>query len=76
MNSQATEPEHPVWRSMLFLPAHRDDFISKAHKRGAHALLAAYEQGVIQGKGAVAFEGKMIDAPVVARAKEMLRGTS
>ncbi len=38
----------------------------------AARLLAAYDAGVAAGKGAVAFEGKMIDAPVVARARQTL----
>ncbi len=38
----------------------------------AGRLLAAYDAGVAEGKGAVAFEGKMIDAPVVARARQTL----
>jgi len=40
----------------------------------AHAerLIAAYEAGVAAGKGAVAFEGRMVDAPVVERARQLL----
>ncbi|MGE3298684.1 MAG: CoA ester lyase [Porticoccaceae bacterium] len=41
-----------------------------AHARG---LLAAYEQALAEGRGAAAYKGKMIDAPVVARAREVLR---
>ena len=39
----------------------------------AEGLLAAYEQGLAEGRGAVSYQGKMIDAPVVARAREVLR---
>ncbi|MFV1873147.1 MAG: HpcH/HpaI aldolase/citrate lyase family protein [Oleiphilus sp.] len=39
------------------------------HARG---LLAAFENGLAQGKGAVEFKGKMIDLPVVERARELL----
>ncbi len=39
----------------------------------ASGLIAAYEEGVAKGLGAVEYKGKMIDAPVVARAKEVLR---
>ncbi|MEM1402105.1 MAG: CoA ester lyase [Pseudomonadota bacterium] len=46
---------------------------SAAEVEQASALLAAYEQGLLEGNAAVAFEGKMIDAPVVARARETLR---
>ncbi|MCA7120976.1 MAG: CoA ester lyase [Acidibrevibacterium sp.] len=38
----------------------------------AGRLLAAYDAGIAAGKGAVAFEGRMIDAPVVARARQTL----
>ena len=41
-----------------------------AHARG---LLEAYEQALAEGRGAAAYKGKMIDAPVVARAREVLR---
>ncbi|MGB5097716.1 MAG: CoA ester lyase [Porticoccaceae bacterium] len=40
------------------------------HARG---LLEAYEQALAEGRGAAAYKGKMIDAPVVARAREVLR---
>lgn len=42
----------------------------------AKQLIAAFEQGLIEGKGAIELKGKMIDAPVVARAKELLRVVS
>lgn len=38
----------------------------------AEGLLAAFEAGLAQGKGAVEYKGKMIDLPVVERAKELL----
>jgi citrate lyase subunit beta / citryl-CoA lyase len=38
----------------------------------AGRLIAAYEEGVKAGKGAVEFEGKMIDYPVVINARELL----
>ena len=40
-----------------------------AHAQG---LLAAFEAGLEQGKGAVEYKGKMIDLPVVERARELL----
>jgi citrate lyase subunit beta/citryl-CoA lyase len=40
-----------------------------AHAQG---LLQAFEDGIAQGKGAVEYKGKMIDLPVVERAKELL----
>ena len=39
----------------------------------AKGLLAAFEAGIAAGKGAVEYKGKMIDLPVVERAKELLR---
>jgi citrate lyase subunit beta/citryl-CoA lyase len=59
---------HPVQVAVLneeFRPA--ADEIAHAER-----LIAAYEAGVAAGKGAVAFEGRMIDAPVVERARQLL----
>jgi citrate lyase subunit beta/citryl-CoA lyase len=39
----------------------------------AQRMLAAYDAAVAGGLGAVTFEGKMIDVPVVERAKALLR---
>jgi citrate lyase subunit beta/citryl-CoA lyase len=36
-------------------------------------MVAAYDQAKAEGLGAVAFEGKMIDVPVVERAEALLR---
>jgi len=44
-----------------------------AHAKG---LLLAFEEGLAAGKGAVEYKGKMIDLPVVARAKELLRNNN
>jgi len=41
-----------------------------AHAQG---LVEAFEAGVAAGKGAVEYKGKMIDLPVVERARELLR---
>jgi citrate lyase subunit beta/citryl-CoA lyase len=38
----------------------------------ARCMIAAYDAAIAQGIGAVTFEGKMIDVPVVERAKELL----
>lgn len=38
----------------------------------AEGLLAAFDAGLAQGKGAVEYKGKMIDLPVVERARELL----
>ncbi len=45
------------------------DATEVAHARG---LIEAYESGIANGKGAVEYQGKMIDIPVVRRAMEML----
>lgn len=39
----------------------------------AEGLLTAFDAGLAAGKGAVEYKGKMIDLPVVERAKELLR---
>ena len=38
----------------------------------AHALVAAFDAGLAQGLGAVEHKGKMIDLPVVERARQVL----
>lgn len=38
----------------------------------ARRLIATFEAGIAQGQGAVAFEGAMIDLPVVERARRLL----
>jgi len=37
---------NPVWRSMLFLPAHVEKFVAKAHTRGADACILDLEDSV------------------------------
>lgn len=38
--------EFPLWRSMLFLPAHVEKYIAKAHTRGADACILDLEDSV------------------------------
>jgi citrate lyase subunit beta/citryl-CoA lyase len=38
----------------------------------ARALIAAFEQATAGGRGAFAFEGRMVDEPVVQRARALL----
>jgi citrate lyase subunit beta/citryl-CoA lyase len=38
----------------------------------AERVVDAYDEGVRDGRGAVALEGKMIDLPVVERARRLL----
>ena len=35
-------------------------------------MVAAYDEALAAGRGSIAFEGKMIDIPVVERAKQVL----
>ena len=44
--------------------------------RRAQAMVDAYDAALAAGKGAIEFEGKMIDIPVVARAQEVLKRAS
>jgi len=39
----------------------------------AKRMIAAYDDAIARGIGAVTFEGKMIDVPVVEREKALLR---
>jgi len=45
---------------------------SPAEVERARRLLAAFDAALAEGKGAVAFEGQMIDLPVVERARRLL----
>jgi citrate lyase subunit beta/citryl-CoA lyase len=38
----------------------------------AKRLVAAFDTALAEGKGAVAFEGDMIDKPIVERAKKLI----
>jgi citrate lyase subunit beta / citryl-CoA lyase len=42
----------------------------------ARRVVAAYEKALAEGVGAVAVDGRMIDVPVVARARELLERES
>jgi citrate lyase subunit beta/citryl-CoA lyase len=41
----------------------------------AREVVAAYEKGIREGRGAIALEGEMIDLPVVERARRLLETT-
>jgi len=45
---------------------------SEAEITRSEAMVKAYDEAMARGDGAVAFEGKMIDVPVVARAERIL----
>ena len=47
--------------------------MSDADVDRARRMVAAYDEAMAQGLGAVTFEGKMIDVPVVERAKALIR---
>jgi len=47
--------------------------VSAAQLDGARRMVAAYDEAMAKGLGAVTFEGKMIDVPVVERAKALIR---
>jgi citrate lyase beta subunit len=38
----------------------------------ARRVLEAYEQGLREGRGAIALDGKMVDVPIVRRAERLL----
>ena len=42
----APRPDLPVWRSLLYVPAHIPRFIDKAHIRGANAIILDLEDSV------------------------------
>jgi citrate lyase subunit beta/citryl-CoA lyase len=46
--------------------------VSDEEKEHARKLLEAFDEAILQGKGACMFEGKMIDAPIAERAKKLL----
>lgn len=46
---------------------------TQAEVEDARGLLEVFEDGLAKGKGAVEYKGKMIDLPVVERARELLR---
>ncbi len=46
MNTNTRNSDSPLWRSMLFIPAHRDDFVGKASQRGADAYVLDLEDSV------------------------------
>ncbi len=54
------EPVHQAWAP------------SAAEFEWARRVLAAFDEATARGDGVVALDGKMIDAPVVARARELL----
>ncbi|MGQ0619963.1 MAG: HpcH/HpaI aldolase/citrate lyase family protein [Panacagrimonas sp.] len=66
VGSYAIHPNQVQVMNELFAPPTAD----VAHAR---ELLAAYEEAEAQGRGALEFRGRMVDMPVVLRARELLR---
>ena len=55
------------------LPILNEEYgVSASDAERAQRLIAAYDAAMIEGLGAVTFEGKMIDVPVVERARALL----
>lgn len=57
----------PLWRSMLFVPAHLDRFVDKAHTRGADALILDLEDSVPLAEKSIARAGVVAAATRVSR---------
>jgi citrate lyase beta subunit len=53
-------------------PTHEAFAPSADELRRAQEIVAAYERAAADGRGAVALDGEMIDAPVVERARQLL----
>ncbi len=59
---------HPSQISIM-----NEEFVPSAEEvEHATGLLQTYERAQAEGRGAVEYKGKMIDAPIVARAREVL----
>lgn len=58
-------PRHVRFINEIFSP-------TEAEIQYAHDVFAAIEKGKAEGKGVVSLRGKMIDAPIVARARQVL----
>jgi citrate lyase subunit beta/citryl-CoA lyase len=54
------------------VPVHRAFAPSEEEVAHARRVVAAFEAGEAEGRGVIAVDNQMIDAPVVARAREVL----
>jgi len=45
---------------------------SEAELAWARRVVEAYEQGLREGRGAIALDGKMVDMPIVRQAERLL----
>lgn len=66
VGAYAIHPNQVTVMNELFVPPARD-------VEHARELLAAFETASAEGRGAFEFRGRMVDPPVVARAREILR---
>jgi citrate lyase subunit beta/citryl-CoA lyase len=57
----------PVWRSMLFVPAHVERFVARAHERGADACILDLEDSVPPAQKAAARVALAVAAQQVSR---------
>lgn len=60
------ERARPVWRSMLFVPAHVERFVARAHERGADAVILDLEDSVPLAQKAQAREALAVRAVTVS----------
>ena len=58
--------ENPIWRSMLFVPAHVERFVVRAHARGADACVLDLEDSVPLAQKAVARNAVSYAAAAIA----------
>lgn len=66
VGSYAIHPNQVQVMNECFAPA-------TAEVAHARELLVAYDEAAAQGRGALEFRGRMVDVPVVLRARELLR---
>jgi citrate lyase subunit beta/citryl-CoA lyase len=65
--------DQPIWRSMLFVPAHVERFVARAHERGADACVLDLEDSVPLAQKALAREAVAgAAAAIVARGTPVL----
>ena len=60
-------------RGLPLAPPHAVVTHEDLRRQAAERMVAAFEEALARGVGAVTFEGQMIDGPVVARAYNLLK---
>lgn len=61
-------PDLPTWRSLMFVPVTKDNFIAKAHTRGADAIILDLEDSIAPGEKDAARRALPAAAKTVAQA--------